>query len=93
MCSCRALLVDVADVAGVGRGERVGVEAPGEVERVAQPPSPRMTYQLTEKGEALRPVLMALKRWAVAWSKSSDAGERPAPRPIEVGDCSTDLPG
>jgi DNA-binding HxlR family transcriptional regulator len=52
------------------------LEDAGVVERVAVPSSSRHTYQLTDKGEALRPVLMALNHWAVAWS---DAGPRVRP--------------
>lgn len=44
------------------------LEEAGVVRRVAQPSSSRHTYELTEKGDALRPVLMALNQWAVTWS-------------------------
>ena len=42
------------------------LEDAGVVERVTLPWSTRRTYQLTAKGDALRPVLMALNHWAVA---------------------------
>jgi DNA-binding HxlR family transcriptional regulator len=44
------------------------LEEVGVLERVAQGGGSRRTYELTEKGDALRPVLMALNRWAVTWA-------------------------
>ncbi|HTI72019.1 MAG TPA: helix-turn-helix domain-containing protein [Candidatus Limnocylindria bacterium] len=42
---------------------------------VDQIPAPdgtkRLAYQLTKKGEALRPVLEALRDWGLAWDKST----------------------
>ena len=58
------------------------LEAAGVVERVAQPTGPRRSYQLTAKGDALRPVLMALNRWAVDWSSSPGAGPRDVSQPV-----------
>jgi DNA-binding HxlR family transcriptional regulator len=40
------------------------------VEREPQDGGTRWSYRLTEKGDALRPVMMALNRWAVDWSDS-----------------------
>jgi DNA-binding HxlR family transcriptional regulator len=31
----------------------------------------RLAYRLTEKGEALRPVLKAMRDWGLAWEKST----------------------
>lgn len=33
----------------------------------------RMAYELTEKGEALRPVLKSLRDWGLAWEPSTKA--------------------
>lgn len=44
------------------------LEAAGIVVRVRQESGRRFTYELTAKGDALRPVLMALNQWAVVWS-------------------------
>jgi DNA-binding HxlR family transcriptional regulator len=40
----------------------------------------RLAYRLTEKGEALRPVLKAMRDWGLTWEKSTRAfkGLRPA---------------
>ncbi|MGP0107371.1 MAG: winged helix-turn-helix transcriptional regulator [Acidimicrobiales bacterium] len=38
------------------------------VKRVRQESGTRWSYRLTTKGDALRPVLIALNHWAVAWS-------------------------
>jgi DNA-binding HxlR family transcriptional regulator len=42
---------------------------------VQQMPAPdgtkRLAYRLTEKGEALRPVLEALRDWGLAWEKNT----------------------
>jgi DNA-binding HxlR family transcriptional regulator len=46
------------------------LEVAGVVERVPRGSGARRSYQLTEKGDALRPVLMALNDWAVAWPTS-----------------------
>jgi DNA-binding HxlR family transcriptional regulator len=40
------------------------------VERELRDGGTRWSYQLTAKGDALRPVMMALNRWAVDWSES-----------------------
>jgi len=40
------------------------------VERAIRDGGIRWSYRLTAKGDALRPVLMALNRWAVDWSDS-----------------------
>jgi DNA-binding HxlR family transcriptional regulator len=44
------------------------LEGVNVVERVLQEGGTRRSYRLTAKGEALRPVLIALNHWAVAWS-------------------------
>jgi DNA-binding HxlR family transcriptional regulator len=36
--------------------------------------STRLAYHLTEKGAALRPVLRAIKNWALAWEKGTSVG-------------------
>ncbi|GAB4586279.1 winged helix-turn-helix transcriptional regulator [Nocardia sp. IFM 10818] len=42
------------------------LEADGLVERVVQPTTPvRIDYRLTDKGESLSDILLALNRWAV----------------------------
>lgn len=67
------------------------LEAAGIVERLPRPSSSRQTYQLTEKGDALRPVLMALNQWAVTWS---DAGRERGPQPAaEPASCPTPVDG
>lgn len=38
------------------------------LQRVRQTGSRRLTYELTPKGNALRPVLMDLNHWAVTWA-------------------------
>ena len=38
------------------------------VKRVRQESGTRWSYRLTTKGDALRPVLIALNHWAVTWS-------------------------
>ena len=44
------------------------LERAGIVEREVRAGGARWSYRLTPKGDALRPVLMALNRWAVDWS-------------------------
>jgi|ERR1035438_256932 DNA-binding HxlR family transcriptional regulator len=39
------------------------------VKRVRQESGTRWSYRLTTKGDALRPVLIALNHWAVTWSE------------------------
>lgn len=60
------------------------LEEAGVVERVAQGTGTRRPYQLTEKGDSLRPVLMALNEWAVTWSSPSGRRSRWS-RPPEAG--------
>jgi len=44
------------------------LEAEGIVKRVVYPQIPvRVEYQLTEKGEALKPVIEAIHKWAEEW--------------------------
>jgi len=44
------------------------LEAKGIVERrVIDDPPVRVEYVLTEKGKALQPVVLALRRWAQSW--------------------------
>jgi DNA-binding HxlR family transcriptional regulator len=44
------------------------LEAEGIVKRVVYPQIPvRVEYQLTEKGEALKPVIEAIHTWAEQW--------------------------
>lgn len=48
--------------------------AEGMVEqRPVSPGARRLSYHLTEKGEALRPVLHALKDWGLAWEPGTEA--------------------
>jgi DNA-binding HxlR family transcriptional regulator len=55
------------------------LEDAGIVERVPRGTGSRWSYQLTDKGDALRPVLMALNQWAVDWSTSPvQSGHRSA---------------
>ena len=42
--------------------------------------SKRRAYQLTEKGEALRPLLEALRDWGLTWEKGTRAALTPIPR-------------
>lgn len=68
------------------------LEAAGIVARVRRESGRRFSYALTDKGDALRPVLMALNRWAVEWSPS--AGQ--VVRSVDPPDCpagGTDLAG
>jgi len=46
----------------------------------AEDGSKRRAYQLTEKGEALRPLLEALRDWGLAWEKGTRAALTPIPR-------------
>lgn len=46
------------------------LEGANIVERDVQDGRNRSLYRLTAKGDALRPVLIALNRWAVDWSDS-----------------------
>lgn len=39
--------------------------------------SKRLAYQLTEKGTALRPVLMAMTKWGLKWEKDTKIGMQP----------------
>lgn len=44
------------------------LEAEGLVERTVRPETPvRVEYRLTERGQALEPVVAALQRWADEW--------------------------
>jgi len=44
------------------------LEAAGVVERIVHDTKPvRIEYRLTEKGEALRPVVSAIQEWAEEW--------------------------
>lgn len=52
------------------------LEEVGIVERVPQRDGRRHSYQLTEKGNALRPVLMALNSWAVRWPSPAASRRR-----------------
>lgn len=37
----------------------------------------RMSYQLTDKGQALKPVLMSLTKWGLKWEKDTKIGMQP----------------
>lgn len=45
----------------------------GLVRRVPLAGGKRFAYELTGKGEALRPVLMALKEWGLRWEDGTEA--------------------
>ena len=45
----------------------------GLVRRVPLPGGKRFAYELTGKGEALRPVLLALKEWGLRWEEGTEA--------------------
>jgi DNA-binding HxlR family transcriptional regulator len=46
--------------------------AHGVVEQIpAEDGTKRLAYRLTEKGEALRPMLKAMRDWGLAWDKST----------------------
>ena len=48
------------------------LEEEGLVEREVEAGTPvRVTYSLTEKGAALRPVMQELKQWARRWNKTA----------------------
>jgi DNA-binding HxlR family transcriptional regulator len=48
------------------------LEVEGLVEREVESGTPvRVTYSLTEKGAALRPVIGELKQWARRWNRTS----------------------
>jgi DNA-binding HxlR family transcriptional regulator len=51
--------------------EEYGVVATAEL----PPPASVRVYQLTEHGEAFRPVLFELARWGVRWLRPPDAGD------------------
>ncbi len=47
----------------------------GMVEQIpADDGTKRFAYQLTKKGKALRPVLLALRDWGLAWEKGTQVG-------------------
>lgn len=47
----------------------------GVIDRVPVPGSPkRLAYQLTAKGLALRPILMAMRDWGLAWQPGTRVG-------------------
>jgi DNA-binding HxlR family transcriptional regulator len=51
------------------------LESDGIVERRAYSERPpRFEYQLTQKGTALYPVILALRRWGENWCKTKDEG-------------------
>lgn len=57
------------------------VEA-GVVEKVpAADGSKRLAYRLTEKGEALRPLLEAIRDWGLAWETGTAADLSPTVQP------------
>ena len=39
--------------------------------------SKRMAYKLTKKGEALRPVLLAMLKWSLKWEEGTEARMQP----------------
>lgn len=47
--------------------------AQGAVLRVPLPGGKRFAYELTSKGRALQPVLIALKDWGLAWEEGTRA--------------------
>lgn len=54
------------------RLERLARE--GIVERITEPGSPRRpSYRLTSKGEALRPIMKALRDWGLQWEPDTKA--------------------
>lgn len=62
------------------RLERMGRE--GIVEQIpASDGTKRMAYRLTKKGEALRPILKAMRDWGLAWEKGTIAARASASRP------------
>ena len=60
------------------------LEDAGVVERVARATGSRRSYQLTEKGDALRPVLMALNQWAVTWSPTEQGEPRQVSKRVDL---------
>jgi DNA-binding HxlR family transcriptional regulator len=60
------------------------LEDAGVVERVSQGTSSRRSYQLTDKGDALRPVLIALNHWAVDWASSPGDQTRDVSQPVKL---------
>lgn len=48
------------------------LEADGVLERVTQPNSCRVLYQLTDQGQALRPVMESIHTWAETWYSLAD---------------------
>lgn len=55
------------------------LESRGVLRRVRRPGSRRHSYELTDKGDALRPVLMALNQWAVTWAQADPDVSRQDP--------------
>ncbi|MEI6714149.1 MAG: helix-turn-helix domain-containing protein [Verrucomicrobiota bacterium] len=53
------------------------LERLGQAEIIRQIPAEdgtkRMAYQLTEKGEALRPVILAMRDWGLRWQEGAEA--------------------
>ena len=47
------------------------LEDAGVVQRINNDNATRSLYILTPKGDALRPVLMALNQWAVTWNETT----------------------
>lgn len=47
--------------------------------------SKRLAYQLTEKGESLRPLLLALRDWGLEWEPGTEARLEEAGRAPNVG--------
>lgn len=48
------------------------------VERVpAADGTKRLGYQLTEKGKALKPVIMSITKWGLRWEKGTEIGMKP----------------
>ena len=39
--------------------------------------SKRLAYKLTEKGEALRPVLLSMLKWGLKWEEGTEVGLKP----------------
>ena len=53
------------------------LEVEGVVERIVYPHIPvRVEYQLTEKGRALEPVVLAIQQWADKWIPQPDSSHQ-----------------
>lgn len=56
--------------------------AGGVIRKVPLESGKRFAYELTEKGEALRPILVAMKEWGLRWEEGTRADLLTDPREV-----------